>query len=159
MHAENVERIRAAAGPDRPPGGDHADLPGPSFESAPCKTTSPELRSGDLLVLQGGSSEIGNSEHMSVTWAGLAGSVDPTTSSTSADGAIRLRVKRIREGDGEVETKVEIGGAVASRQGINIPGNTRGLAAVPEEDLEMLRFGESIGVDLVALSSCAPPRT
>ncbi len=33
-----------------------------------------------------------------------------------------------------------------------MPGSTRGLQAVPEEDLEMLNFGESIGVDLVALS-------
>jgi pyruvate kinase len=41
---------------------------------------------------------------------------------------------------------------VASRQGLNIPGSTRGLPAVPEDDLEMLRFGESIGVDIVALS-------
>jgi pyruvate kinase len=47
---------------------------------------------------------------------------------------------------------VEVGGSVASRQGLNIPGSTRGLVAVPEEDLDMLRFGESIGVDLVALS-------
>ena len=69
-----------------------------------------------------------------------------------ADGAIRLRVTMVREGDGEVETAVEIGGTVASRQGLNIPGSTRGLPAVPEEDLDMLRFGESIGVDLVALS-------
>src|SRR5581483_8901284 len=40
----------------------------------------------------------------------------------------------------------------ATRQGLNMPGATRGLPAVPEDDLEMLRFGESIGVDLVALS-------
>jgi len=33
-----------------------------------------------------------------------------------------------------------------------VPGSTRGLEAVPVEDLDMLRFGESIGVDLVALS-------
>jgi pyruvate kinase len=61
-------------------------------------------------------------------------------------------VKSIRNGDGEIGTAVEIGGSVASRQGLNIPGSTRGLPAVPEEDLEMLRFGESIGVDMVALS-------
>src|SRR6202035_3217437 len=69
-----------------------------------------------------------------------------------ADGAIGLRVEAVRVGAGEVETTVEIGGTVASRQGLNIPGSTRGLPAVPEEDLEMLRFGESIGVDVVALS-------
>ena len=58
----------------------------------------------------------------------------------------------MRSGDGEVETEVEVGGAVASRQGLNIPGSTRGIEAVPAEDLEMLAFGEEIGVDLVALS-------
>ena len=58
----------------------------------------------------------------------------------------------VREGAGEIDTAVEIGGSVGTRQGLNIPGSTRGLEAVPEEDLEMLRFGESIGVDLVALS-------
>jgi pyruvate kinase len=78
--------------------------------------------------------------------------VDPDDVIYLADGAIRLRVQQVRTGECEVETVVEIGGSVASRQGLNIPGNTRGLAAVPEEDLDMLRFGESIGVDVVALS-------
>src|SRR5438270_655705 len=87
---------------------------------------------------------------MSVTWSGLPGAVDRDDVIYLADGAIRLRVQAVR--DGEVDTAVEVGGTVASRQGLNIPGSTRGLAAVPEEDLDMLKFGESIGVDLVALS-------
>ncbi len=73
-----------------------------------------------------------------------------------ADGRIRLRVSEIREA--EVDTTVEIGGALASRQGLNLPGYTRGLPSVPHEDLELLRFGESIGVDLVALSFVRAPR-
>jgi pyruvate kinase len=89
---------------------------------------------------------------MSVSWGGLAEAVDPEDIIYLSDGAIRLRVTTVRVGDGEIETLVEVGGSVASRQGLNIPGSTRGLQAVPEEDLEMLRFGESIGVDLVALS-------
>jgi pyruvate kinase len=60
--------------------------------------------------------------------------------------------------DGEVDTDVEIGGALASRQGLNIPGSTRGLPSVPHEDLELLSFGESIGVDLVALSFVREPQ-
>jgi pyruvate kinase len=57
----------------------------------------------------------------------------------------------------EVVTDVEIGGALASRQGLNIPGSTKGLPAVPHEDLELLAFGETIGVDLVALSFVREP--
>ncbi len=74
-----------------------------------------------------------------------------------ADGSVRLRVKEVRSGAGEVEAEVEIGGAVASRQGLNIPGPTMGLPSVPEEDLELLRHGESIGVDMVALSFVRSP--
>jgi pyruvate kinase len=76
--------------------------------------------------------------------------VDPDDVIYLADGKIRLRVSSIT--DCEVTTLVEIGGTVATRQGLNVPGSTRGLDAVPADDLEMLRFGESIGVDLVALS-------
>ena len=47
---------------------------------------------------------------------------------------------------------VEVGGSVASRQGLNIPGETAALPSVPEEDLDHVRTGERIGVDLVALS-------
>src|SRR5437764_10943270 len=89
---------------------------------------------------------------MTVSWAGLAEAVDPDDVIYLSDGAIRLRVKQVRVPECEVETLVEIGGTVASRQGLNLPGSTRGLPAVPDEDLDMLRFGESIGVDLVALS-------
>src|SRR5207302_4770233 len=99
-----------------------------------------------------GSDEVGNGERISVTWPGLADAVDPGDVIYLADGAIRLRVQSVLGSDSEIETAVEIGGSVVSRQGLNIPGSTRGLAAVPEEDLDMLRFGESIGVDLIALS-------
>jgi pyruvate kinase len=47
---------------------------------------------------------------------------------------------------------VEIGGAVASRQGLNVPGETGSLPSVPEEDVELLEAGRRIGVDMVALS-------
>ena len=103
-------------------------------------------------MLACGSDDLGNEKRISVSWRGLASAVDPGDVIYLADGAIRLRVQGIRDGDGELETAVEVGGAVASRQGLNIPGSTRGLPAVPEEDLDMLRFGESIGVDVVALS-------
>ncbi len=152
LHAENAQRVRAAAERVGRQVAILQDLPGPKIRIGQLKDDIAELKPGEQLVLVCGSDAVGDEQRISVSWGGLAGAVDPDDVIYLADGAIRLRVTDIRNGDGEVETLVEIGGTLASRQGLNLPGSTRGLPAVPEEDLEMLRFGESIGVDLVALS-------
>ena len=152
LHAENAQRIRNAAGQAGRQVAILQDLPGPKIRIGALEDEIAELKPGDKLVLACGAEEVGNEERISVSWGGLAGAVDPGESIYLADGAIRLRVDNVRDGAGEIETVVEIGGSVASRQGLNIPGSARGLTAVPEEDLDMLSFGESIGVDLIALS-------
>jgi pyruvate kinase len=152
IHAENADRVRAAANAAGRQVAILQDLPGPKLRIGALEDGIAELKPGEKLMLTCGSDEVGNGRSMSVTWAGLAGAVDPDDVVYLADGAIRLRVTEVNQGTGEIVTAVEVGGSVASRQGLNIPGSTRGLPAVPEEDLEMLRFGESINVDLVALS-------
>lgn len=152
LHAENAERVRAAANAAGRQVAILQDLPGPKLRVGLVENEIADLRPGDRLVLMCGSTAPGNDRQLSVSWKGLADAVDVGDVIYLADGKIRLRVERVRSGDCEVETEIEVGGAVASRQGLNIPGSTRGLPAVPAEDLEMLRFGESIGVDLVALS-------
>jgi pyruvate kinase len=151
-HARNVELVRAASSRVGRPVAILQDLPGPKLRVGTLAGGIAELKGGQALTLCAGSTAEGNERRMSVTWAGLADAVDPEDVIYLADGAIRLRVKAVRTDVGEVDTVVEVPGSVASRQGLNIPGSTRGLRAVPEEDLEMLAFGESIGVDLVALS-------
>ena len=69
-----------------------------------------------------------------------------------ADGAVRLRINAVRPEAGEIDAVVEMGGAVASRQGLNVPGGPRRSPTMPDEDLEHVRTGELIGVDFVALS-------
>ncbi len=152
LHAENAERVRAAASAAGRQVAILQDLPGPKIRIGPVQDGLVELKPGEKLLLECGANGVGNEQRLSVSWGGLAGAVESGDVIYLSDGAIRLRVETVRAGDGEIETAVEIGGAVASRQGLNIPGSTRGLPAVPEEDLDMLRFGESIGVDLVALS-------
>ncbi len=152
LHAENAARVRAAAERAGRPVAILQDLPGPKLRIGALADDVAELKPGETLVLVCGSTEVGNEKRMSVSWRGLCEAVDPEDVVYLADGAIRLRVKRVRSEEAEIDTQVEVGGSVATRQGLNIPGSTRGLAAVPEEDLDMLRFGESIGVDVVALS-------
>ncbi len=151
-HSANVELIRNASSRAGRPVAILQDLPGPKLRVGMLKGGLAEMKGGQTLTLIAGSSEEGDERRMSVTWAGLADAVDPDDVIYLADGAIRLRVKAVRQGEREVDCEVEVPGSVASRQGLNIPGSTRGLQAVPAEDLEMLAFGESIGVDLVALS-------
>jgi pyruvate kinase len=152
IHAENAERIRTAASGAGRQVAILQDLPGPKIRIGRLADDIAELKPGDKLILACGSDDVGNEHRISVSWGGLTAAVDVGDVIYLADGAIRLRVQAIRDGSGELETLVEIGGSVASRQGLNIPGSTRGLPAVPEEDLDMLAFGESIGVDMVALS-------
>jgi pyruvate kinase len=152
IHAENAERLRAAASRAGRQVAILQDLPGPKIRIGRLRDDIAELKPGEELVLACGSDEVGNEQRISVTWRGLVSAVDEGDVIYLADGAIRLCVTQIDEDAGELRTAVEIGGSVASRQGLNIPGSTRGVDAVPQEDLDMLAFGESIGVDLIALS-------
>jgi pyruvate kinase len=148
-HAETVELIRAAAERVGRQVGILQDIPGPKLRLGPVDNGVCELSAGGRLVLTS-APVTGNSERLPVEWAGFADIVEPGDVAYLADGAIRLRVKEVSDGD--VVTEVEVGGSVASRQGINLPNVTVSLPAVSEEDLERVDAGVQMGVDVVALS-------
>ena len=117
-----------------------------------------ELTPGERLTFTCGDGEqAGDAHHMSISWRGLADAVEEGAILYLADGSVRLRAVDVRAEAGEIEVEIEVGGAVASRQGLNIPGPVESLPSVPEEDLELLRHGESVGVDMVALSFVQRP--
>jgi pyruvate kinase len=157
-HAETVHRVRDAAGRAGRPVAILQDLPGPKLRIGPLREGVVELKPGDRVTFACGSEEsLGDAHRMSITWPGLADALERDAVLYLADGSVRLRVKEVRSSASEVEAEVEVGGAVASRQGLNIPGPIDSLPSVPEEDLELLRHGESIGVDMVALSFVRRP--
>jgi pyruvate kinase len=153
-HAETAARVRDAANRAGRQVAILQDLPGPKLRIGKLVDDIAELKPGDEVTFvcgpDGGGE--GDARRMYITWAGLAETVHAEEIMYLADGAVRLRVHATRPGDGEIDATVEIGGAVASRQGLNIPGETAALPSVPEEDLKHLATGEKIGVDLVALS-------
>ena len=156
-HAETVRRVRDAAGRAGRPVAILQDLPGPKLRIGPLSDGVVELRAGETLTFLCGADSEGDASHMSISWAGLADAVERDSILYLADGSVRLRVTAVRSAEGEIETEIEVGGAVASRQGLNIPGPIDELPSVPEEDLELLSHGESIGVDMVALSFVRSP--
>ena len=148
-HAEAVERIRAAA---EAAGRDVAvlqDVPGPKLRIGPVAGGVVELEVGDRVVLTAEEVE-GTGDRLSVTVPGLAAVMRPKDVAYLADGSIRLRVKDVS--DGEVVTEVEVGGSVASRQGLNLPNMSMALPAVSDDDHRLIDAGIDMGVDLVALS-------
>jgi len=157
-HAETVRRVRDAAGRVGRPVAVLQDLPGPKLRIGPLREDLVELTPGEQLTFTCGDGEVaGDARHMSISWAGLPDAVEQDSIIYLADGSVRLRVVGVRGSACEVDVEVEVGGAVASRQGLNIPGPVATLPALPEEDLHLLRHGEEIGVDMVALSFVQSP--
>jgi pyruvate kinase len=157
-HAETARRVRDAAGRVGRPVAILQDLPGPKLRIGPLEEGVVELTPGEHLTFECGDDDRpGNAHHMSISWGGLPEAVEAGSILYLADGSVRLRVSAVRAAACEVDVEIEIGGAVASRQGLNIPGPVASLPAVPEEDLHLLAHGESIGVDVVALSFVQTP--
>ncbi|MDQ3720725.1 MAG: pyruvate kinase, partial [Actinomycetota bacterium] len=108
-----------------------------------------DLGRGADVVLSQDQSE-GTADRLPVAWKGLGELVQEGDVAYLADGAVRLRVKDVRDGD--VNAEVEVGGSVASRQGINLPNVTVSLPAVSEDDLTLVDAGIDMGLDFLALS-------
>jgi pyruvate kinase len=159
QHAETAERVREAAGIAGRPVAILQDLPGPKLRIGKLEHDVAELKPGDVVTFTCGpdGDVLGDAQNMTISWEGLAAAIDPDEVLYLADGAVRLRAEQVREGEREIDARVEVGGSVASRQGVNVPGETAALPAVPEEDLDHLRAGVRMGVDLVAVSFVRRP--
>jgi len=149
QHAEIAAAIRTGA---ERAGRDVAilgDLPGPKLRIGPVAGGVAELPRDSTVVLTQDSAE-GTAERLPVAWEGFSELVDKGDVLYLADGAVRLRVESVNGGD--VATRVEVGGSVASRQGLNLPNVTVSLPAVSEEDISLIDSGLEMGVDFFALS-------
>jgi pyruvate kinase len=149
QHAGTVERIRAAAEAVGREVAILGDVPGPKLRIGAVAGGVAELGLGSRVVLTPDRVE-GTSDRLPVAWRGFSELVEEGDVCYLADGAVRLRVDAIS--DGEVVTKVEIGGTVASRQGLNLPNVTVSLPAVSDEDIALIDAGLDMGLDYFALS-------
>ena len=153
VHAETVELVRNAAGRAGRPVAILQDLPGPKLRIGELVDGVVELKVGDVVTFVcDPDAPPGDARRIGVSWPGLVDAMSPGEVLYLADGAVRLRTREVRVGDRELDAEVEVGGSVATRQGLNIPGPANELPSVPAEDLEHLRAGLEMGVDMVALS-------
>jgi pyruvate kinase len=148
-HSETAGRVREAAARVEREVAILGDVPGPKLRIGPVVGGVAELARGSRVVLSPSGGD-GTSERLPVAWQGFPDLVDAGDVLYLADGAVRLRVDEVSDGD--VVAKVEVGGSVASRQGLNLPNLTVSLPAVSDEDIALIDAGIDMGLDLVALS-------
>jgi pyruvate kinase len=149
QHAETASAIRAAGERTGREVAILGDVPGPKLRIGPVAGGMAELGRGSSVVLTPERVE-GTPERLPVAWEGLAELVHEGDVCYLADGAVRLRVSEVA--NEEVVAQVEVGGSVASRQGINLPNVTVSLPAVSDEDIGLIDAGLDMGLDLLALS-------
>ena len=124
-------------------------------------TKGPEIRTGlfaeGKVMLEVGQEFIltardveGTNEIVSITYANLPNEVEVGTKILVDDGLIEMTVISI-EGE-DIHCRVENGGAVSNRKGINVPGIELQIPYLSEKDKSDILFGIEQDVDFIAAS-------
>jgi len=148
--AATFHRIRAAAARAHCDVAILQDLGGPKIRTGVNKGGRPViLTKGEHISIVTGEVPC-EPGRLSTTFDGLANSVKPGDPLLLADGLIELRVDST---DGStIQTTVIEGGVLGEHKGINAPGVVLPASAITPKDIDDLRTGVSLGVDMVAIS-------
>lgn len=149
-HRDTYSRVRAAAARSGREVAILQDLSGPKIRTGKLEGGRPiTLKAGERLTIETGD-DSGGPGHLYTTFEGLAPSVKSGDRLLLADGLVELRVDG---SDGKrIQTTVIEGGEIGEHKGINAPGVRLAASAITPKDADDLRFGCSLGVDMIALS-------
>ena len=153
-HADTIGRIRAASEQTGKWVAILGDLPGPKLRLAKVEDGVVRVISGTELTLTTAEC-MGTAELLPIPFPELPAAVVVGDPIFIADGRIRLRAKVI--GPDHVLCDVEMGGSVASHQGVNLPGAVTGLPAAGAADMDWVEFAVDHGIDLLAVSFVRSP--
>jgi pyruvate kinase len=148
-HAQTVAAIRDAAAYTGLSVAIMGDLPGPKLRIGMLETEPIQLETDAPFVLQA-EEVVGNATRASTTFAALPQVVKPGDRVFLNDGFIELVVEGVA-GD-EVHCRVQVGGELRSRKGMNLPGIDLGISAFTAQDREILAFAAAQRLDAVSLS-------
>jgi pyruvate kinase len=132
-----------------------ADLQGPKLRIGSFAKGKIDLRAGENFRLDLDPAE-GDEKRICLPHPEIFEAIGPGTSLLLDDGKIRLTVTEA--GHGFALTRVEVGGPLSNRKGVNVPNVILPLAALTTKDLADLAFVLDLGVDWVALSFVQRPR-
>ena len=126
------------------------DTKGPEIRTGKLKDGKKvTLKEGDLYTLT--TEEIvGDETRGYINYAGLAEDVKPGDRILIDDRLIELHVREVNGTD--IVCRIENGGELGEKKGVNVPGVRVKLPALTDKDKEDIRFGVDAGFDFVAAS-------
>lgn len=153
-HADTVARLQRISKAHNRPLAILQDIQGPRIRLGTFAGGQANLRTGEAFVLTT-RPLIGDDFHAHVQVPNLYKDVKKGDRILVADGSLQLRVTEVEGRD--IITRIVIGGVVKDHSGINLPGVHLSAATITEKDKRDIRFGQRLGVDIIAVSFVRSP--
>ncbi len=150
-----VQHIRALENETGRPTTILADLQGPKLRIGTFKNDKAELKTGAKFILDRNADLPGDETRVALPHKEIFAAVQPGENLLINDGQIALEVLAVEED--KITTRVEVGGIISNRKGVNVPGTLLPIAALTEKDRSDLAFMLDQGVDWIALSFVQRP--
>ncbi|HRP02704.1 MAG TPA: pyruvate kinase [Candidatus Kapabacteria bacterium] len=126
------------------------DLQGPKIRTEKVENGAVNLEEGQDFIITTREIELGNSQIVSTSYLNLPNDLKANDTILIDDGYLIVKVEKIEGTD--IFCKVIKGGILKDRKGLIAPNVVFSAPALSDKDIEDLKFGLSIGVDMVALS-------
>lgn len=126
------------------------DTKGPEIRTHNFKDGLVNLYEGDTVDIVSGKEILGNEKEFSITYDKLSEDVKVGSKILIDDGLVALEVLEVNPN--RVKCLVLNNGTVSDHKGINLPGIKTQFPALTEKDLDDLKFGIDMGVDIIAAS-------
>lgn len=128
------------------------DTKGPEIRTHDFKDAPVLLHEGNFIDIHTKEEILGDDKKFSLSYEKLAEDVNIGSRILVDDGLVALEVTAMNEATGVITCKILNSGTISNHKGINLPGVKTQLPALTEKDLDDLRFGVEMGVDIVAAS-------
>lgn len=153
-HAANIEAIRALEKEYGRPTTILADLQGPKLRIGTFAAGPVDLREGEAFRLDRDQAP-GDASRVCLPHPEIFAALNEGSRLLLDDGKLVLRVRAVD--DNVIETRVEIGGQLSERKGVNVPDVVLPMAAMTDKDRRDLAFAIEAGADWIALSFVQRP--
>ncbi|MEI8370084.1 MAG: pyruvate kinase [Planctomycetia bacterium] len=153
-HQEMLDRIRRMSDELVRPVGVLVDLAGPKIRLGELPGGGIECVEGTRVRFVRGSGE-STHDTFTTTYSPLVDELGPGDPVMLADGTVALVVEE--RGPDDVVCRVVQGGALRSRQGVNLPGVKLSVAAMTSADWQHAEWAAGAGADFVSLSFVRSP--